>query len=137
MPNLRGISSILGFLLHFTMGTTLFTLANMNTYVIAFIRKHVDANATYTTGVWQSVIFMTGTGIAMGFGSWLQPKIGSSWVCLVGSVVFSGATEITYFSAKWSFAAFIVTYCFLPGIGTGIAYTVPLINNAKVGTRFG
>lgn len=136
MTNWRGISSVAGgFLIHLTLGT-FYTIGNMNPYITSYLRAQVDPELTYANGIWLSVIFTTGTGVSMGLGSWLQPKIGSSWVCLLGSAVFSGFVAATYFSVKWSFTSMVLTYTLLPGLGSGLAYTVPLMNSAKVSLCF-
>lgn len=132
MINWRGVSTVVGgFLIHLTMGT-FYTIGNMNPYITSYIRQDVDPELTYANGIWLSTIFVAGQGCAIGLGGWMQSKIGSGWTCWIGSVIFSLFIAVTFFTIKVSFVAMTLTYSLLPGIGCGIAYSVPMMNTAKV-----
>ena len=72
----KGISSVVGgFLIHLILGT-FYTLGNVNTYLVSFLKKRVDPDITYASSIWLNAAFMLGQGTLMMAGGILENKIG-------------------------------------------------------------
>lgn len=73
----KGLLSVAGgFLIHITLGT-FYTLGNVNTYVVSYLKKNVDKDLTYASSIWMNAAFMLGQGALMMGGGILENKIGA------------------------------------------------------------
>lgn len=82
--------------------------------------------------MWLTTVYIGVMGLSIIVGGFVERKIGARWTAVVGSVIFTGATVVTYFTVKVGYLCVILTYAMLPAFGNGLAYGVLLMNNAKV-----
>ncbi|KAI2796203.1 hypothetical protein RDWZM_007405 [Blomia tropicalis] len=127
----KGISSVIGgFLIHLILGT-FYTLGNVNTYLISYLRQHVDPEITYASSIWLNAAFMLGQGTLMMAGGIMENKIGPRLTCLCGSLIFCISIGITYYTIQLGFFYVVLTYGFLSSLGVGLAYVAPLAAGMK------
>ncbi|KAL7647997.1 UNVERIFIED_CONTAM: hypothetical protein RMT77_001613 [Armadillidium vulgare] len=124
--NRYGIAAVFGgFLLHLTLGN-LYSFGNMMTYMDSYMHIRVSSNVTYSNFIWVNSVTTATQGLFMAVGGLLERKIGVRLTCFLGSLFLSSGIALTYFTIDMSFAAVILTYGFLNGVGIALSYVVPL-----------
>lgn len=123
-----GILSLVGgFLLHLTLGT-LYCFGNMNTYMTSYLRKHVPSQAhiQYSDAIWIPTLATFGQGLFMTLAGHLEERIGVKMTILLGSTFMTSGVFLTYFTIQHSIALTTLTYGFMFGFGTALAYAPPM-----------
>lgn len=124
----RSTLALLGaFLIHITLGT-IYTLSNVNSYMISYIRKNVDPSATYGGAMWISAAYAIGQGFSMVLGGYLEKRFSARLACSLGCAIHSLSIISTSWSIQHGPGAVLVTYGLLPGFGCGLAYMTPMSN---------
>jgi len=126
--NIGGYTSILGgFILHLTLGT-LYCFGNMNTYMTSYLRTHVrgEEHRVYSDAIWIPTLATLGQGLFMTLSGHLEEKVGVRMTVLLGSTFMSCGVFLTYFTIQYSMALTTLTYGFMFGFGTGLAYAPPM-----------
>jgi len=124
----QGILSLMGgFLLHLTLGT-LYCFGNMNTYMTSYLRKHVPSQASiqYSDAIWIPTLASFGQGLFMTLAGHLEERIGVKMTILLGSTFMTSGVFLTYFTIQHSIALTTLTYGFMFGFGTALAYAPPM-----------
>lgn len=133
--NVRRLLNLIGsWFIQLTFGT-FFTMGNMNTYIISYVRQSKEPDLTYSAGMWLSTVYLSIMGLAITVGGFCDRKIGAQWTTVIGTVLFSGSIALTYFTIQLNYATVLVTYAMIPAFGNGLAYGVLLMNNAKVSVK--
>jgi MFS family permease len=114
-----------GFCLHLTLGT-LYCFGNMNTYMTSYLRKHVNPKLVYSDMIWIPTLAVVGQGLFMTCSGHLEERIGVRFTLLLGSFVMTSGVYLTSLSIKYSLVLTIITYGFMFGLGTALAYAPPL-----------
>lgn len=128
---LRGYATVFGgFLIHLTLGN-FFTLGNMSTYLMSYLRSRDGSSVTYSYSIWISSLMYLGQGTLMAVGGMLERRIGARWTCLIGCSMFCISISLTYFTINYSFFAVAITYGFMSCLGLGISYIAPLAIGMK------
>ncbi|XP_067670578.1 L-lactate transporter-like [Haliotis asinina] len=125
--SLRGcVIIVAGCLIHLTLGT-LYSYGNFSPYIISYIRRRSSpSDLRYVDGIWIQACMMIGQGITMFAGGLLERKLGPRITTLIGSWTMSLGVMLSYFAVKSSYIATVFTYGVMFGMGTGIAYPIPL-----------
>ncbi|XP_048247846.1 L-lactate transporter-like [Haliotis rufescens] len=125
--NLRGcVIIVAGCLIHLTLGT-LYSYGNFSPYIISYIRRRSSpSDLRYVDGIWVQACMMIGQGITMFGGGLLERKLGPRITTLIGSWIMSLGVMLSYFAIQNSYIATVFTYGVMFGMGTGIAYPIPL-----------
>lgn len=132
MRNWRGVCTVVGGLVIYVSQANFYTVANMNTYIISYLRARRAADLTYADALWLGTTQLFARCFTIWLGAWLQPRLGTPWTAFLGCVLFSLFTALTYFAIDVSFLLVVATFSFLPALGTGITSTIVSINSAKV-----
>lgn len=106
---------------------TVYLWGNIGVYIASYLRYNGNPDVTkVSVGAIFPIIF-TSISVLVPFGVGLAEKIGYRTVCLISSIMLSGAV----FSSSYvkDFTLFSITYGICTGIPSGLCYMVP-INNA-------
>jgi MFS family permease len=124
---LRGASVIAGgFLVHLSLGT-LYTIGNLLPYVVSYTRaRSHPENLAAATGTWVAALNISGQGLTMCLGGWLEKRVGPRLSTLAGGWLMSAGVLASFFTIKVSFWLFLLSYGLVFGLGIGIAYVGPL-----------
>ena len=124
---LRGASAIAGgFLVHLSLGT-LYTIGNLLPYVVSYTRaRSHPENLAAATGTWVAALNISGQGLTMCLGGWLEKRVGPRLTTLAGGWLMSAGVLASFFTIKVSFWLFLLSYGLVFGLGIGIAYVGPL-----------
>jgi len=116
-----------GFLLHLTLGT-LYCFGNMNTYMTSYLRTHVEGQGgmLYSDAVWVPTLATLAQGLFMTLSGHLEERIGVRMTILLGSFFMTSGVFLTYFAIQHSLALTTITYGFMFGLGTALAYAPPM-----------
>lgn len=127
-PNQKfdGIMALIGgFALHLTLGT-LYCFGNLNTYMTSYLRKHVNPNIEYSDMIWIPTLATVGQGLFMTCSGHLEDRVGVRFTIMTGAVIMTSGVYLTSFSIQYSVLLTILTYGFMFGLGTALAYAPPL-----------
>ena len=103
------------------------TFGNIIPYIASYIRYNSKPrNFRYTDATYLYVVQTVITGISSIIGGLIEKQIGPRMVILIGSLLMAAGTLLSYFTIRHSFAALIVTYGFMLGVGYGFGYVVPI-----------
>jgi len=85
MAKIRGILAVAGnAIIYFSMGLY-FSSGNTAIYLTSYLRKFANSRATLNDSVW--FLYAVGlSAVLLPFGGWLQSKIGTRFVCLIGGI---------------------------------------------------
>ena len=114
-----------GFSLHLTLGT-LYCFGNMNTYMTSYLRKHVDPAITYSDLIWIPTLSTVAQGVFMTLSGHLEELVGVRLTALAGSSIMTLGVYLTSFAIRRSLTLTVLTYGFMFGLGTALAYPPPL-----------
>merc|ERR1719320_1624963 len=123
-----GIFAIIGgFILHLTLGT-LYCFGNMNTYMTSYLRTHVEGqeNRLYSDAIWIPTLATLGQGLFMTLSGHLEERVGVRITILLGCAFMTSGVFLTYFTIQYSMALTTLTYGFMFGFGTALAYAPPM-----------
>jgi len=123
-----GIFAIIGgFILHLTLGT-LYCFGNMNTYMTSYLRTHVEGqeHRLYSDAIWIPTLATLGQGLFMTLSGHLEERIGVRMTIMLGSTFMTSGVFLTYFTIQYSMALTTLTYGFMFGFGTALAYAPPM-----------
>ena len=142
------VSSIIGgVIVELTLGT-FYTIGNLNTYMISYLRNDGDKNLTYADSIWYNASFFFGQGSLMIVGGYLEKfnggrkgnlywkrylQVKSVFTKLLHLIIclISVSVILTYYTIKKSFFYTVISYGFVGGAGAGIAYVAPMVNAMK------
>ncbi|KAK3868214.1 hypothetical protein Pcinc_026380 [Petrolisthes cinctipes] len=119
-----------GILIHLTLGN-IYSFGNMLTYIGSYMHQRVTTHVTYSNTIWVNSITTATKGLLMVFGGLLEHVVGPRITCFIGCTLLSAGIMLTYYTIDMSLFAVIMTYGFLAGIGTSLAYTTPLACGMK------
>jgi len=125
---LAGPLAILGgFILHLTLGT-LYCFGNMNTYMTSYLRTHVPGQQSrlYSDAIWIPTLSTVGQGLFMTLSGHLEERVGVRMTILLGCAFMTSGVFLTYFTIQYSMALTTLTYGFMFGFGTALAYAPPM-----------
>jgi OFA family oxalate/formate antiporter-like MFS transporter len=112
-------------LLQFTYGIV-YTFGNLLPYLVSYLRWKVDPDQTNGSMIWLQA-FMTGVPCSMLLGGFLERKIGARKGALIGSLIYTSAIFLSYFSIQHSYILLLFTCGVMASLGHGIAYNTVLI----------
>lgn len=126
-PKWRFILVIVGgVIIHLSLGTV-YTYGNFAPYLVSYVRaKNISADLRYDDAAWIFAMMTLGQGFSGFLGGVLERLAGPRFTTIFGSWIMSGSMMVTYFTIDVSFAACLMTYGLLYGVGLGIAYPIPL-----------
>ena len=112
-----------GFLTQFVVGTS-GTFGNLVPYIVSYIRKYSHpANLRYS----DAAIILAGHTVAYGivqlFAGRIEERIEPRLATLLGGILLSLGTALTYFTVSLPFWTVLLTYGILYGFAKGILYT--------------
>ena len=122
-----------GFLIQLSIGSFL-TFGNMIPYITSYLRIGDNLSVRYSQTIW----IATSYNFAFSLSNLLCGLINSTYdlnpkiFILLGTVISTFAVCVTYFSIQISYILVILTYGFIFGIGSGLAYVGPLTIAMKV-----
>uniref|UniRef100_W6NPZ9 Major facilitator superfamily MFS-1 domain containing protein n=1 Tax=Haemonchus contortus TaxID=6289 RepID=W6NPZ9_HAECO len=127
-------------LIHLSIGTY-HTFGNMLPYMASYMRNYTDPSVRIEHFMWVPT-FQGCFPFSMVIGGTLSLHVGPRMATLIGCTIATSAVALSYWTIKYSFFAFFVTYGLLFGLGQGIAYVTAvatIINWApeKVGLMSG
>ncbi|XGW04908.1 hypothetical protein V3C99_015800 [Haemonchus contortus] len=127
-------------LIHLSIGTY-HTFGNMLPYMASYMRNYTDPSVRIEHFMWIPT-FQGCFPFSMVIGGTLSLHVGPRMATLIGCTIATSAVALSYWTIKYSFFAFFVTYGLLFGLGQGIAYVTAvatIINWApeKVGLMSG
>ena len=134
-----------GFALHLTLGT-LYCFGNMSTYMTSYLRKHVNNDLTYSDLIWIPTLSTMSQGLFMTLSGHLEERVGVRYTVLIGSSIMTAGVYLTSFAircvclnvflsvdkkitctdSRFSTILTTITYGFMFGLGTALAYVPPL-----------
>ncbi|KAI3386373.1 hypothetical protein SNEBB_001233 [Seison nebaliae] len=101
---------------------------NLNVYLTSYLRQHCDHNIRYGDTFWAKTINPFGQALGALLGGVLQRYFQAQKTLFVGCTIYSLCIFLSYFAIQASLFAFVMTYGFLFGVGSGIVYGVALQN---------
>lgn len=114
------------FLVHLSLGS-FYTLGNMIPYIVSYIRNQSQPDWIRTSEApVVTAMFSVGHGGMMVIGGLLEKRIGPRLATLLGCTIMTAGVLLTFFTIRVSFWLVLVTYGFMCGAGTGIAYIGPV-----------
>ncbi|XP_074594923.1 apicoplast pyruvate carrier 1-like [Brevipalpus obovatus] len=130
MTRVKGLFAVLGTsIIYFSIGLY-FSSGNTAIYLTSYLRQITGSSATLSDSVW----FLYAVGLSaliLPLGGWLDSKIGSRAVCLIGGLLQSGGILGTYFALEHSFLLVLICYGGSFFLSCGVAYTAPLVEINK------
>lgn len=135
-------------LLHFVLGSGN-TMANLNTYIISYLRHNGAKEVNFGSCVWFNAVGVTTFTIATIVSGFLAMKIGTRLTCLLGTLaiwsvetiyliltkpcppVCSGSTALTASTVQHSFASVLISIGLIQNVGMGLQYTTIVVNCIK------
>ncbi|KAK8811348.1 hypothetical protein WA158_003082 [Blastocystis sp. Blastoise] len=119
---IKGLFTLLGALIiHITLGT-LYSISNMNSYVISYLHviRQVDIDDSYAVWVFAGAAF--GQASIMMVGGIIDSKIGSRWTAFIGGFICALSNILCYWAVD-SYIAVVLIFGLLFGWGVGLAYS--------------
>lgn len=122
-----------GFLIQLSIGSFL-TFGNLIPYLTSYLRIADNLSVRYSQAIW----IATSYNFAFSISNLLSGLINSAYdlnpkiFILLGTLISSSAVCSTYFAIQKSYFLVIVTYGFIFGLGSGLAYVGPLTIAMKV-----
>ncbi|KAK3256401.1 hypothetical protein CYMTET_34464, partial [Cymbomonas tetramitiformis] len=112
-----------GVVLHLALGT-LYIWGNIAPFVTSYLRQF-DPNVTASDTLFVFATALMGLSFSLTFGGRMERKIGPKWTAMIGGYIMAAST----FAAAQcrSVGALITVYGLVFGVGTGIAYSAPLV----------
>ncbi|VDO24060.1 unnamed protein product [Haemonchus placei] len=107
-------------LIHLSIGTY-HTFGNMLPYMASYMRNYTDPSVRIEHFMWVPT-FQGCFPFSMVIGGTLALHVGPRMATLIGCTIATSAVALSYWTIKYSFFAFFVTYGLLFGLGQGIAY---------------
>lgn len=127
----RGVLAVVcGFTLHLSLGN-IYTFGNLTTYLTSYMRVAQGMDVDYSQTFWIYTTLALCIGPFVLLGSLTYRRFGCLVTMSVGCVALTGATLISYLTAKASLVWIAVTYGALNGAGTGFVYSVPILVGYK------
>merc|ERR1719399_1880731 len=115
-----------GVLLHLTLGN-LYTLGNIAPYYASYVRAHTDPEYRLAQTPWIFAIQLSAQAVTMFFGGRLELLLGPRAVTLLGGTIMSAGVVLTAWAVDVGPLCVLFTYALLPGAGTGLCYSAPLV----------
>ena len=107
--------------------------ANFSPYVLSYYRERHDADVTKADGLAMFSVQIVGKAFAITAIVWscdgFFNRVGQKWRALIGGIVSSFAIFLGWLSMVTfsSYFVFLLLEAAMVGVGTGIAYTAPLV----------
>ncbi|XP_036361941.1 uncharacterized protein LOC115215452 isoform X2 [Octopus sinensis] len=98
---------------------------NIIPYVVSYIRLvGKDTTIKFADGIWLSSMATTGFGVSMLFTTYIEKVLGLKKTILLGSLIQSASTLVSYFTIRSKYYVFVITEGFCTGAGCAIPYVV-------------
>jgi len=118
---LKGLLTAFGATLLLISMAVDFSYANLNTYVISYIRYH-DNSTSYADWVFVTSSKVFVQGITMPFLGQLELKIGTKPSILIGCMIYSGGIALTSFTIKYGLVPVVFSMAVTHGVAFGLIY---------------
>uniref|UniRef100_A0A0K2SYD6 Oxalate:formate antiporterlike [Strongylocentrotus purpuratus] n=1 Tax=Lepeophtheirus salmonis TaxID=72036 RepID=A0A0K2SYD6_LEPSM len=124
--NMDGLLALFGgFGVHLTLGTV-YCFGNMNTYLTSYLNEYVNPDISYSVTIWILTLASVGQGAFMTLSGYLEEYVGVRMTVLIGCFIMTCGVYLSYFAIQYSFALLVITYGFMFGFGTALAYPAPM-----------
>ncbi|CAF0937012.1 unnamed protein product [Brachionus calyciflorus] len=116
-----------GFLIHLSIGSIL-TFGNMIPYITSYLRVYGKHNIRYSQTIWIATAYNFAFALSSLFSGVLVSHLNFKikFNILIGIVLSTLGTCLTYLTIQYSFLLTVLTYGILFGIGSGFSYVGPL-----------
>ncbi|TRY67487.1 hypothetical protein TCAL_07649 [Tigriopus californicus] len=119
----RGIAALIGGCLMLISFSIDFSYANLNTYVISYLRHEVTPSTDYADWIFVSTSKTLVQGLVMPFAGLLSNRIGLRLSLTIGSILYSVGYLCTGWAITHSLPLVIVTMAVMHGLGFALVYS--------------
>lgn len=100
-----------------------FSYANLNTYVISYLRHEVESSTDYADWIFISTSKTLVQGLVMPFAGLLSNRLGLRTSLAIGSILYSSGYLLTGLAINHSLPTVIVTMAVMHGLGFALVYS--------------
>ncbi|KAH3811835.1 hypothetical protein DPMN_140250 [Dreissena polymorpha] len=112
--------------MHLSIGAT-YTYGNFAPYFVSYFRNRTaETELRNVDSLWLITATSFGSAIGMSLSGLMSNRFGSRISLIIGIVVFCATTALNYFSVRGRFAAMVIIYGFISGVGNKIIYPIPV-----------